>query len=210
MLFELKKRGPAWLGGGLVGFTLGIAISAATIDAMGLSALTSPNKVHTDAIDQKTAPFISIPQPIILSVVKDDEIEVAINDFSAKSQPKVREDVRLGRYQLLWLTAWDWDTAAGEPPNTILISTGPYRQIVKLNSRRKRIAIRQPRSDYIEMRGLFTADGNINISLLSGTQAIALPTISAEQAIRIKITVQQGDESLASISTPTNIPSLPE
>jgi hypothetical protein len=37
------------------------------------------------------------------------------------------------------------------------------------------------------MRGEATEDGNIAISLLSGTQPIALPRMLAEQTIRIQI-----------------------
>jgi hypothetical protein len=56
-----------------------------------------------------------------------------------------------------------------------------------LNSRRTRIAIPEPRSGYIEMRGEATEDGNISISILSGTQPIALPRMSPGQAIRFQI-----------------------
>ena len=42
-------------------------------------------------------------------------------------------------------------------------------------------------SGYVEMRGEATEDGNISISLLSGTQPIALPPMSPEQTVRIQI-----------------------
>jgi hypothetical protein len=88
----------------------------------------------------------------------------------------------------LWLTAWDWDTAE-ETGNTISILSDGYRKYVTLNSRRTRIAIPESRSGYIEMRGEATEDGNISISLLSGTQPIALPPMSPEQTVRIQIDV---------------------
>ena len=125
------------------------------------------------------------PQRIIVSEVKNDEIEAAINTFVG-AQRKIRKDVASGKYRLLWLTAWDWDTAK-ETGDTISILSDGYRRYVTLNSRRTRIAIPEPRSGYIEMRGEVAEGGNISISLLSGTQPIALPSMPPGQAIRIQI-----------------------
>jgi hypothetical protein len=119
-------------------------------------------------------------------VVKNDDIEAAIDTFAVAAQRKIRKDVASGKYRLLWLTVWDWDTTA-ETGDSISILSGDYRRYITLNSRRTRIAIPEPRSGYIEMRGEATEDGNIAISLLSGTQPIALPRMLAEQTIRIQI-----------------------
>jgi len=48
---------------------------------------------------------------------------------------------------------------AEETGNTISILSDDYRRYVTLNGRRTRIAIPEPRSDYIEMRGEVTEDG---------------------------------------------------
>ena len=88
-----------------------------------------------------------------MSRVKNDEIEAAINDFPLGVQRKIRTDVATGKYRLLWLTAWDWDTAEGEPGNTISIFSHDYRRFVTLAGRRTRIAIAEPWSGTIELRG---------------------------------------------------------
>jgi hypothetical protein len=201
MLISKLRTGPVW---GLGGLILGVVLSATVGGALGLSASTppSPNKSQTEAVNENAALTISLPQRIILSVVKNDEIDVAIKDFSLKSQSRVREDLINGKYRLLWLTLWDWDTEEGEAANTVMISTDAYRQLVSLNNRRTRIAIREPQSGYIGMRGVFTADGNINISLLSGTQPIALPRMSPGQDIKLKIDTQLAGERSSSINIP--------
>jgi hypothetical protein len=201
MLISKLRTGPVW---GLGGLILGVVLSATVGGALGLSASTppSPNKSQTEAVNENAALTISLPQRIILSVVKNDEIDVAIKDFSLKSQSRVREDLIKGKYRLLWLTLWDWDTEEGEAANTVMISTDAYRQLVSLNNRRTRIAIREPQSGYIGMRGVFTADGNINISLLSGTQPIALPRMSPGQDIKLKIDTQLAGERSSSINIP--------
>ena len=86
----------------------------------------------------------------------------------------------------MWLTVWDWDTAE-ETGDTISILSDDFRRYVTLNSRRTRIAIPEPRSGYIEMRGEVTVDDNISISILSGTHPIALPRMLSGQAIRFRI-----------------------
>ena len=207
MFKSTLKAGAAF---GLVGFILGAVLSATVVGAFGLSASTSPSpdQSKTEMAGVNTASTYSAPQRFILPIVGNDEIEAAIKDFPPKGQSKLREDLANGTTRLLWLTAWDWDTAEGEPANTVLIATDNYRQLVSLNNRRTRIAIREPKSGYIEMRGVFTVDGNINISLLSGTQPIALPVMAPGKTTRIAV------EGVAKIVAPTDIPeiipSLPE
>jgi len=53
--------------------------------------------------------------------------------------------------------------------------------------RRQLLVNPEPRSHYIELRGEVAEGGNISIFLLSGTHPIALPSMSAGQAIRIQI-----------------------
>jgi hypothetical protein len=184
---KLQRTGPIW---GLAGFILGAVLSGSAVGALGHSASTSlspsSDKPQAQAPVEKADATLALPQRIIVSEVKNDEIEAAINTFAVAAQRKIRKDVAGGKYRLLWLTAWDWDTA-DETGNTISILSDGYRKYVTLNNRRTRIAIPEPRSGYIEMRGEATEDGNIAISLLSGTQPIALPRMSLEQTIRIQI-----------------------
>jgi hypothetical protein len=183
MKFSAERTGPIW---GLVGFILGAVLSGSAVGALGPSTSMSSYKSQAAAPVERADAALALPQRIIVSEVKTDEIESAIGTFAVAVQRKIRKDVASGKYRLLWLTAWDWDTAE-ETGNTISILSDGYRRYVTLNSRRTRIAIPEPRSGYIELRGEATEDGNISISLLSGTQPIALPRMSLEQTIRVQI-----------------------
>jgi len=186
-ILKLERTGPIW---GLAGFILGAVLSGTAVGALGHSASTtfspSSDKPQAQARVEQADASLVLPQRIIVSGVKSDEIEAAISDFPVGAQRKIRKDIASGKYRLLWLTAWDWDTAE-ETGNTISILSDDYRRYVTLNGRRTRIAIPEPRSGYIEMRGEVTEDGNISISILSGTQPIALPRMSPGQAIRFQI-----------------------
>ena len=139
----LKFKGAIW---GLAGFILGAALSGTAVGALGHTASTSPQPQAPQALVQNAGASPVLPQRIIVSRVKDDEIEAAINDFPVGVQRKVRIDVAKGKYRLLWLTAWDWDTAEGEAGNTISILSHDYRRFVTLTERRTRIAMPEPRS----------------------------------------------------------------
>jgi hypothetical protein len=175
----LKSKGPIW---GFAGFLLGAALSGTAVGALGHSTSLSPQVPVGNAEASR-----ALPQRVVVSVVKNEEVEAAINTFAVGAQRKVRKDVASGKYRLVWLTTWDWDTAEGEVGNTISILSGDYRGYVTLNERRTRIAIPEPPSGYIEMRGEVSEDDNISISILSGTQPIALPTMSPGQVIKIQI-----------------------
>lgn len=183
-LFKVERKPSIW---GLAGFILGAALTGAAIGALGHTASTSPQPLAPQERVQNAVVIPILPQRIIMSRVKNDEIEAAINDFPLGVQRKIRTDVATGKYRLLWLTAWDWDTAEGEAGNTISIYSHDYRRFVTLAERRTRIAIPEPWSGTIELRGEVSEDGNISISVLSGTQPIALPTMSPGQAIRLYI-----------------------
>src|SRR5213078_5307180 len=95
----------------------------------------SPSPDHPPAAAVSEAPVsLALPQKIVVSVVNKDEIEAAIQDFPAAVQPKIRKDVAAGKYRLLWLTVWDWDTSQ-ETGDTISILSNDYRRFVILNSR---------------------------------------------------------------------------
>jgi hypothetical protein len=187
-MFRLERTGLIW---GLTGFILGAAVAGTAVDALEHSGSTllasSSYEPQTQSLDTNANASLVLPQRVIASVVKTDEIEAAIDSFSAAIKRKVRNDVTNGRYRLLWLTVWDWDMAV-ETGDTISILSDDFRRYVTLNRNRTRIAIPEPRSGYIEMRGeIPTAEGNISISILSGTHPIALPRMSSEQVIRIQI-----------------------
>jgi hypothetical protein len=182
---KLERTGLIW---GVVGFILGALLSGTAVGALGHSAsiLPSFNTTQTDARRGTAHSSFTLPQQVILSAVKSDEIDSAISDLSKTEQLRVRADVANRKYRLLWLTVWDWDTSE-ETGDTISITSDEYRRVVTLRSRRTRIAIPEPRSGYIELHGEATEDGIIAVSLLSGTQPIALPRMSLGQTVKIEI-----------------------
>lgn len=184
---SILRSCPAW---GLAGLVVGATLSAAA--AMALRPVAAPASVQpaSAALAQKADSFKVLPQRVILSVVAKDAVEAAINNFPVGVQPKIRKDVTGGKYRLLWLTAWDWDVAV-ELGDTVSILANDYRRFVQLNSQRTRIAIPEPESGYIELRGEVSEDGIIAVSVLSGSQPIALPRMAVGQPLRINIDRQE-------------------
>jgi len=180
-MHKLKRTASIW---GLVGFTLGALLSGAAVGAIGYShaLVRSPNTIQEDAISENESSI-----PIFLPAVKNDEIDAAINSLPKKEQRIIREGLANQKYQLLWLTIWDWDTVEGEDGNTISIASDEYRRIVTLQDHRTRTVIPKPKSGYIEFRGEATEDGNISISLLSGMQPIALPRMPPGRTVKVRI-----------------------
>src|SRR4030088_8319 len=106
-MFKLERTGLIW---GLTGFILGAALSGTAVGSLGHSGptLLSPSSYEpqTQALHNNADAPLVLPQRVIVSVVKIDEIEAVINNFSAGLQRKVRNGVASGKYRLLWLTVW--------------------------------------------------------------------------------------------------------
>src|SRR5664279_5261771 len=111
---KLKRPELIW---GLIGFTLGALLSGAAVGAIGYAGARVPAPTMQEAaISQVERIF-----PVYLLPVRSDEIDAAISSLPKKEQRIIREGLANQKYQLLWLTIWDWDTAAGEEGNTISI-----------------------------------------------------------------------------------------
>ncbi len=168
---------------GLVGFTLGALLSGAAVGAIGYaSARVSSSTMQEVAINKNEFVFRAYLPP-----VKSNEIDAAISSLSKKEQRIIREGLANKKYELLWLTVWDWDTAPGEEGNVVSITSDDYRRIMTLNGQRTRTVIPRPKSGYLEFRGEATEDGNISISFLSGTQPIALPAMPPGRVEKIEV-----------------------
>ena len=178
-MLKLKRTASIW---GLFGFALGALLSGGAVGAIGYSRVLVPSP-HV-AIDEKMLPLSLV---VYLPTVKSDEIDTAISILPKKEQRKFREDVVNQKYELLWLTIWDWDTSEEEVGNTISITSDGYRRIVTLRAHRARTVIPKPKSGYVEFRGEATEDGNIAISLLSGLQPIALPRMPPGQTVKVEV-----------------------
>jgi hypothetical protein len=181
LMLKLKRTASIW---GLVCFTLGALLSGGAVGAIGYSRVLvpSPNTIQEVAIDENG----SSPR-VLLPLVKSDEIETAISDLPFKAQRQIRADMENQKYELLWLTIWDWDTSHGQDGNTISITSDGYRRIMMLRGYRTRTVIPKPKSGYVEFRGEATEDGNISISLLSGSQPIALPSMPPGRTVKVEI-----------------------
>jgi len=167
---KLKRPELIW---GLIGFTLGALLSGAAVGAIGYAGARVPAPTMQEAaISQNEYAYSAYLPP-----VKSDEIDAAISSLPKKEQRIIRQGLANQKYELLWLTIWDWDTAAGEEGNIVSIASDDFRRIITLNGQRTRTVIPRPKSGYLEFRGEATEDGNISISLLSGTQPIALRTL---------------------------------
>src|SRR6476469_7589550 len=122
---KLQKTGPIW---GLVVFILGAVVSGSAIGAFGhsVSTVQPSDASHAQALSAGVDGSLVLPQKLIVLVVKDDEIEAALQDLPEGAQRKIRKDVAAGKYRLLWITAWDWDTT--QPiGDTISILRDEYR-----------------------------------------------------------------------------------
>ena len=177
----LKRTGAIW---GLIGFTLGALLSSGVVGAIGYSRalVLSPNTEQEVQIRQNR-----YSTSVFLPPVKSDEIDTALSSLSKKEQRRIRQDLADQKYELLWLTIWDWDTAEEDEGNTISVASDEFRRVMTLSGRRTRTVIPKPKSGYLEFRGEATEDGNINISILSGTQPIALPNMPAGQTVKVDI-----------------------
>jgi len=176
---------------GLGGFILGVALSAVAVGALGYSSTSISSlslKSQPDMRRINAEPPAAQTQRLMLFAVKSDELDgaIATMDLPAKEQRAVRHHLENHEYRLLWLTLWDWDseTTTGD---TISITSDNYHRLLTLRNRRSKIAIPEPRSGYIELRGERTEDGIIAISLLSGAQPIAVPRMSVGQAVKLEI-----------------------
>ena len=98
-----------------------------------------------------------------------------------------RAEVEAGRYRLVWLTIWDWDARDENDGDTISINSDNYRRAVKLRNHRSQIAIPEPKSGFIELRGEETGDGIFAVSVLSGEQPIALPHMGRGQSVKLEL-----------------------
>ena len=91
-IFKLERTGPIW---GLAGFILGAVLSGSAVGALGHSTSTSlsplSDKPQAQALVEKADASLVLPQRIIVSGVKSDEIEAAISDFPVGTQRKIRK-----------------------------------------------------------------------------------------------------------------------
>ena len=177
---KLKIRELIW---GLVGFTLGALLSGAAVDALGKVG----ERVSSSTMQEAASKVIESSFAVYLPPVEGDEIETAISSLPKKIQPIIRDGLANKKYELLWLTIWDWDTAPGQEGNTVSITSDEFRRIITLNGHRTRTVIPRPKSGYLELRGEETEDGIIAISVLSGTQPIALAAMPPGRTKRLLV-----------------------
>ena len=184
---EQQRTAAIW---GLGGFILGAIFSGAVIEGRGHSSAeisSASVKSQADMPKANTESNESRPQRLMLFAVKSDEMDGAIEtmDLPPREQRAFRTDVENHKFRLLWLTLWDWDspTTRGD---TISITSDNYHRLFALHDRRSKIAIPEPKSGMIEIRGERTENA-ITVSLLSGAQPLALPPMAVGQTVKIEV-----------------------
>jgi len=186
----MSGRFPGSVVGGIAGFVLGVAVSATTMGVLAFSRTPNSLEMAKSVVPATTAPdrVKTYGHRIVLPAVASNEIDDAIASMGLPpvEQHRVHQDLDEGQYRLLWLTLWDWDTT-DDKGDTISITGDNYRRLFVMRNRRTRIAIPEPKSRYLELRGEQTEDGIIAISLLSGAQPLALPRMSLGQSVRIEV-----------------------
>jgi hypothetical protein len=182
-----QRLGATW---GLGGFVLGAVFSAAVLSALGHQlALTSTPPLNSpmDTPPAGAASQAAASPRLMLFAVKRHEVMGAIEtmELPTSQQRIVLGNVANQKYRLLWLTLWDWDAqiSGGE---AISITSDNYHRLFTLGDKRTKIAIPEPKSGFIELRGEHAEDG-ITVSLLSGAQPLAMPRMSVGQTIKIEI-----------------------
>ncbi len=173
---------------GLVGFVLGGLVSGTVVDAWRHPVIPI-TPAHAATGPARAGQVRPLPQRIVLRAVQPQDVPAALETMGLDEAGRilVSHDLDARRYRLLWLTLWDWDAQNESDGDTISINSDDYRRAIKLLNRRQQIAVPEPRSGYIELRGEQTGDGIIAISLLSGAQPVALPRIAIGQTTRIEV-----------------------
>jgi hypothetical protein len=171
------------------GFLVGVLACAGVIGIYAYAnASVQPNSgLRRDRIVATCANLV-LPQRVLLAPVTEDNMGEALKGMNLRGdeESKLRDKMAREKSRLLWVTIWDWDTTSALG-DTISITSDDYRRLIRLTSRRNRIAIPEPRSGYIELRGEQSEDGIIAISLLSGTYPLALPRMTPGQAMKVEI-----------------------
>jgi hypothetical protein len=175
----------------LAAFLAGAAAAGAGVGAFAYGHTVGRGGAPPDAapprIEAQCANLV-LPNRVFLPAVAEDEIEQAIDsmDLPIEERQRVEADLAERKYRLVWLTVWDWDTDARRA-DTVGIASGEYSRDLVLSGERRRIAVPEPLSGFIDIRGERAADGIITVSVLSGLRPIALPHMSPDQTARIEI-----------------------
>ena len=174
----------------LAAFLAGAAAAGAGVGAFAYGHAVghgAPEGAAARQIETQCANLV-LPNRVFLPAVAEDEIEQAIDsmDLPIEERQRVEADLAERKYRLLWLTVWDWDTDARRA-DTVGIASDEYSRGLVLSGERRRIAVPEPLSGFIDIRGERAADGIITVSVLSGLRPIALPHMSPGQTARIEI-----------------------
>jgi hypothetical protein len=158
-----------WAAGG---FMLGAVLSGAVT-----ASVSSPSVPPAMPVSVEPKAGRPVMGRAVITVVNPDEVQAAIDTMRSmpEEQKSIRADLEKQRYRLLWLTVWDWSMQG--VGDTVAITSNNFRRVIKLSHMQQRIAIPEPRSGSIEVEGLQAEDGRVAVSLLSGTQPIALPSM---------------------------------
>ncbi|HEX9489853.1 MAG TPA: hypothetical protein VF930_06180 [Stellaceae bacterium] len=179
------------LGWGWLAFLLAAAalsgggIGAVVDRGIGYAASGAP------AVRETASTKFVMPDRVYLPGVAAQDYNQALDSMglSPPERRQMRSDIEARKVRPLWLTLWDWDTQT-ESGDTILIIAGDYQRLFTLSSHRTRIAIPEPRSGTIELRGERSEDGIIAISFLTGSRPVAVPYMRPGDTAKLEIDTQ--------------------
>ena len=168
-------------------FLLGGAVTALGVYASARPSLPENTRVAARGRMIQQCANLILPQRLNLTLVKKEETNKAFDSMAADAAQRAKLELELAanKLRLVWLTIWDWDTV--QSGDTVSILSDGYRRLITLTSGRQTIAIPEPKSGYIELRGEVSEDGIIAISLLSGAHPVALPHMTPGQTMKIEI-----------------------
>jgi len=187
----MQKHHVTGLAGGFIGFLTGAVVFGTALEAfLHPSEPTSPMRPLVEQARAGAPNEVrALPQRILLRPVGSEDLPAALDSMGLNKDEQllVRGDLDAHKYRLIWLTIWDWDAQDENSGDTISITSDNYRRALRLLNRRQLIAIPEPRSGFLDLRGERSQDEIIAISLLSGAQPVALPRMAVGQSVRIEI-----------------------
>ena len=174
---------------------LAFLLAAAALSGGGIGAIVDRGIGYASsgapAVWETASTKFVMPDRVYLPGVAAQDYNQALDSMglSPPERRQIRDDIAARKVRLLWLTLWDWDTQT-ESGDTILITAGDYQRRFTLSSHRTRIAIPEPRSGIIELRGERSEDGIIAISFLTGNRPVAVPYMRPGDTAKLEIDTQ--------------------
>jgi len=123
---------------------------------------------------------------IQVQAVAQDQIEAAVATMSLPPEQAATmiADVKAKRQELIWVTVWD---SMAEDGDTVGLSSGGVRVVVRLANAHKTIALPRPTDGTILMDGVFDGGGGITVGIASGAGQILIPPFETGASLGLPV-----------------------